>query len=246
MNPFDWEMEFPEIMKSRQKDGRRLDSSSGQAGGFDCVIGNPPYGVDLTENERQYLESQFELKTTDTAALMLKQAHNIMRSGGLNGFIIPKPFAYASNWERTRQFLLNNIQLMVDCGKVWNEVKLEQVIIVVKKDSLTKTYESLVRSEEEFNVVSSVNKEICRGFGFILNGLSGAEIALGSKIQASNGVFGNLTTNKRGGMFQDELGNRGSIKVLGGKQINRYSILEKPKGYVGKRQDHGREVLHQA
>ena len=227
INPFDWETEFPDIMKFRQKDG-------GQAGGFDCVIGNPPYGAELTENERQYLESQFELKTTDTAALMLKQAHNIMRSGGLNGFIIPKPFAYASNWEKTRQFLLNNIQLMVDCGKVWNEVKLEQVIIVVKKDSLTKTYASLVRSEEEFNVVSSVNKEICRGFGFILNGLSGEEIALGSKIQASNGVLGNLTANKRGGMFQDELGNRGSIKVLGGKQINRYSIVEKPKGYVGR------------
>ncbi len=30
INPFDWEMEFVEIMKN---------------GGFDCVIGNPPYKI---------------------------------------------------------------------------------------------------------------------------------------------------------------------------------------------------------
>ena len=37
VNPFDWEREFPEAMK---------------AGGFDCVVGNPPYGTHSTAQYR--------------------------------------------------------------------------------------------------------------------------------------------------------------------------------------------------
>ena len=46
VNPFDWEAEFPEIMKN---------------GGFDCVIGNPPYIPieTMSESERIYYQNHF-------------------------------------------------------------------------------------------------------------------------------------------------------------------------------------------
>ena len=45
VNPFDWEHEFPEAMK---------------AGGFDCIVGNPPYRAHSTEPELQYLQAHFK------------------------------------------------------------------------------------------------------------------------------------------------------------------------------------------
>jgi len=45
INPFDWEKEFPEIMKR---------------GGFDAVIGNPPYGAEFANSTADYLKGKFE------------------------------------------------------------------------------------------------------------------------------------------------------------------------------------------
>ncbi|MCX7999795.1 MAG: N-6 DNA methylase, partial [Leptospiraceae bacterium] len=54
INAFDWEKKFSSIF---------------QEGGFDVVIGNPPYEADLSELERKYLENRFQLGNTDTACL---------------------------------------------------------------------------------------------------------------------------------------------------------------------------------
>ena len=45
INVFDWKTEFPEIIK---------------AGGFDAVIGNPPYGIPFSDMEIRYLLTGFE------------------------------------------------------------------------------------------------------------------------------------------------------------------------------------------
>lgn len=44
INAFDWEAEFPEIMA---------------AGGFDAVIGNPPWGATYSQEEKQYLREYY-------------------------------------------------------------------------------------------------------------------------------------------------------------------------------------------
>ncbi len=219
INAFDWQSEFSEIMNR---------------GGFDCVIGNPPYGATLGEHERTYLTKRFNLQTTDTAALMMRQANCITHNGGLAGFIIPKSFTYASNWRRTREFMLTDLELVADCGKVWKNVKLEQVIYVATKGSHATEYSSYVRCDEEFRFVSTVRKESCSKFGFIVNGLAENEIDLATKLQATGPALGRIAVNRRGGGFQTELRRRGPINVLGGKQIGRYSLLLEPKGYVGR------------
>ncbi|MBI5473746.1 MAG: N-6 DNA methylase [Ignavibacteriae bacterium] len=224
----DWQKEFPAIMSR---------------GGFDCVIGNPPYGASLSERERTQLNKAFGLQTTDTAALMMKQAHAITRDCGLNGFIIPKPFTYASNWKKTRDLMLTDLELVADCGKVWKNVKLEQVIYVAKKCSQAKEYVSAVRRGEEFCAIGNVSKEACSEFGFILNGLSEEEIQVGTKMRAAGRTLGEIIVNRRGGGFQSELRARGRVGVLGGKQIGRYSMQPEPKGYIAKLKDDGKSRI---
>ncbi|MBJ6622583.1 Eco57I restriction-modification methylase domain-containing protein [Streptomyces sp. DHE17-7] len=48
---FHWHLEFPEVF-SVPEDGRGVSAATGWAGGFDCVVGNPPWdSVDFREQE---------------------------------------------------------------------------------------------------------------------------------------------------------------------------------------------------
>ena len=64
INVFDWEKEFLEIM---------------QAGGFDAVIGNPPYGADLSEEMTNYLVRKFKYQDyqRDTYLLFVEKSYEI-------------------------------------------------------------------------------------------------------------------------------------------------------------------------
>ena len=150
---FDWKKEFPQVFEK---------------GGFDIVIGNPPYGAELSENDQRHLESVYQLKSTDTACLFMGLALNIAKDNAPISYIIPKPFLYASTWKTIRQVYLPIVRSIVDCSKVWNEVKLEQIIFNAQKGINTGQYISLVREKTDFKVVATIDKCLCTSFGFIL------------------------------------------------------------------------------
>ena len=70
-----------------------------------------------------------------------------------------KPFVYSSTWDKIRRYLLDGLIEIVDCGKVWKEVKLEQVVYFYEKGLKIKDYASCVRAEREIKLVSKINKE---------------------------------------------------------------------------------------
>ncbi|GAB1441936.1 hypothetical protein MASR2M39_07710 [Ignavibacteriales bacterium] len=131
VKPFSWQKAFPVVFKQ---------------GGFDAVIGNPPYGADLSQEERNHLNRLYSLGNSDTAALFSIFALTILRRDGLLGFILPKGLTYASNWEITREKLLNHLVSLVDCSKVWTEVKLEMSIIILCKDLNLESFSSFIRT----------------------------------------------------------------------------------------------------
>ncbi|KKK56972.1 hypothetical protein LCGC14_3059170, partial [marine sediment metagenome] len=80
INVFDWNAEFKDIM---------------QAGGFDAVIGNPPYGALFTEQEKNYLSSKYVAQTyqLDSYQLFLERAvAYLLSEAGFYGMIIPNPW----------------------------------------------------------------------------------------------------------------------------------------------------------
>jgi len=220
INTFDWQVEFKEVF---------------DAGGFDCVIGNPPYGATLTPKERQFLEKRFNVGSTDTAALFLIHSKNISKPKALNGFIIPKSFTYASNWRKTRNALLSDIEIIVDCSKVWKDVKLEMSIYISQKDRPSKSFTSYIRENESIIKVGNIQKAACASFDFIINGISNDELKIGTKIKAAPKNLNDFVSNRRGGMFQKSISDKGDTKAFGGKQINRYSLSNKAKGMVDKK-----------
>lgn len=219
INPFDWEEQFPFLKET---------------GGFDAVIGNPPYGAEITREMRNYFDKKFIVRNNDTAALFMNLMKNFLKSNGIGSFIVPKPFTYASNWKITRENLVDFITHVVDCGKVWKKVKLEQIIFIMElKES--KQYLSLLRKEKSIEIVGKINKDTFLHFEFILNGISDIELKLASKIKSISQGLHEHITNTRGGMLQKYIENENQgIRVLGGKEINRYCPITRIKGFIKK------------
>lgn len=79
-------------------------------GGFDIVIGNPPYGAKLTNNEKKlyrdlYPETQFKI---DTYSLFTLLSLNILSEGGYCYYIIPNTLLDNYFEEEVRRKLLQN------------------------------------------------------------------------------------------------------------------------------------------
>jgi len=220
INVFDWQQAFPDIFKN---------------GGFDCVIGNPPYGAALDIHSQKYLDKKFDIGSTDTAALFLIQAKILLKEFGLNAYIIPKSFTYASNWIKTRNKIINEILEIVDCSKVWNEVKLEMSICISKKNSIENTFISSIRNDFDIVKIGVIDKKLCHIFDFLLNGLSENEIQIGLKIKKQEKVLNDFVKNQRGAMLQKNISEEGNFNVLGGKQIQRYFLSKNLKGKISEK-----------
>ena len=208
---FDWQKEFPEVFAK---------------GGFDVVIGNPPYGAKLSKEEQEYLNNTYIQGGSETVISFSKLGYDmLLKQGGNIGFIIPKSFSYASNYTPIREYLLSDINEVVDCRKVWNEVKLEQVIYLAQKGSPTENYLSGVLKGEAVQIMGSISKETFTQFGFYLNGIAAEELTLAQKIQSSGLFVKDIANNSRGGIFQNIISDKGDIEVLGGADIQREGIV---------------------
>ncbi len=93
VNAFDWQREFPEIMA---------------AGGFDVVIGNPPYGYLFDKAETIYLANNIDvfLSIPDAYVAFIAKSHDLLKNNGRFGFIIPSAWLGGPAYRKLRTYLL--------------------------------------------------------------------------------------------------------------------------------------------
>lgn len=93
VNVFDWDKEFSEIMR---------------AGGFDAVIGNPPYVRQESLSEfKIYFEKHYEAfdGVADLYAYMMERSVRVLRENGLFSFIVSSSFLRTTYGEPLRRTL---------------------------------------------------------------------------------------------------------------------------------------------
>lgn len=219
-NAFEWRFEFPEVL-----------NDDGDFVGFDVIIGNPPYGVMLSENEKKYLKNTV-FNSGETAILFIYKGRELLKSSGIQSYIIPKAFTYASNYSDIREVLKTELTTIVDCHKPWQEVKLEACIFQIEKKSNQETYASLTVQADSFIRLTQTPKSLIDDFGFILNGITDVEIALANKIKHNCLFFGEICTNKRGVGLQSKLLTEGKYPVIGGIDIERDAIKNSRRGFL--------------
>jgi len=108
INAFDWDKGFPEVFHHKgTKDTK-------EKAGFDVVIGNPPYGAEFSENTYDYLKRKFETYVLrgESYLIFVEKAINLLKIGGILGYIIPDTYLNLTFTQVLRNFLLKNTAIM--------------------------------------------------------------------------------------------------------------------------------------
>jgi len=125
---FHWELEFPEVFFNE-------DGTPKEEPGFDAVIGNPPYGAGIGDNEKKFMNVRLSCKTHDSAAYFLEVSQGLSRM--TCGMIVPKSIAFYSGWRSIRELILskNFISHLLDVGIAFKDVNYEQLILILSKEN---------------------------------------------------------------------------------------------------------------
>ena len=124
INTFDWDKEFPEVFAQ---------------GGFDCVIGNPPYVKEYTNRDcfeglRSHPCYQGKM---DLWYFFGYQGIVFLKDDGLIGFIAPNNWITNAGASIFRNFILNNARILqyVDFGnyKVFENASIQTMIYIMQK-----------------------------------------------------------------------------------------------------------------
>jgi type I restriction-modification system DNA methylase subunit len=217
---FNWQQEFPTVFEK---------------GGFDVVIGNPPYGAKLDNETQNYLNKKYIRGGSETVISFTKLSYDLLlKKSGSFGFIIPKSFSFSSNYQFIREFILDDINEIVDCKKVWKEVLLEQIMFFFRKGIPNSSFKSGILLNRQIELLGDISKSTFDEFGFYLNGISNKELEIAQKINISKKYFKDISTNTRGGALQKIISESGDLKVIGGAEIQRNG-LKGIKGFIDKK-----------
>jgi hypothetical protein len=127
---FHWELEFPEVFY--EKGGKRED------GGFDAVVGNPPWGAKLDSLEKDFYQLKYSLLEgeVDTYCLFIENCDKYLYSSGSIGFIVSHSFLTGGNFRRLRNYLVTQTEIdsLVEFGPgLFPEVGISSVILIYRK-----------------------------------------------------------------------------------------------------------------
>jgi len=107
VKPFDWDEEFPDIMAK---------------GGFDAIVGNPPY-VRIQNMQKyspeeikyyQASDSQYSVAkkaTIDKYFVFIQRAVELLNASGLLGYIVPHKFFLTTGGKELRKFITDEHQI---------------------------------------------------------------------------------------------------------------------------------------
>lgn len=124
---FVWEKGFPDTVKS---------------GGFDVVIGNPPYvytrNQGFTEPEKRFFNSVFKHQSVqlNTFGLFIEHTGSLLCNGGVMGFITPNNWLTIDTFAPLRKFALEsfgNLKIFNIKERVFESADVDTAIVLFEK-----------------------------------------------------------------------------------------------------------------
>lgn len=220
---FNWKQEFSEGFEN---------------GGFDAIIGNPPYVVLASENPSlNYFKANYYSSRggkTNLYKLFLERALHLLTPGGYLGFICPSNYLSSKDSIEIRKLLLKNTLIEIieysEADKVFKGVTQALTTIVVKKQK-PRSNSSLSLDTKKFSKQKVQQKELFenKNFSFIpwnivIKKMKSAPLTFDEIINGYQGEI-NVSTQKK--YFSIEKKNE-HLPLFRGDQIGRYVLVKKP------------------
>jgi predicted type IV restriction endonuclease len=145
INAFDWQAEFKAIFARKN-------------GGFDAVIGNPPYGGVITKEQQMYYDLCYKYSTgsKDLYLLFLEKYYYLLKDSGLLGVIISNTWLQSITYNSIRKYLSNSykwLKFLHIPEKIFKAVVDTHVLIFLKeqfnsKEKTTSSFEVDILQEK--------------------------------------------------------------------------------------------------
>jgi type I restriction-modification system DNA methylase subunit len=222
---FSWEKEFPEVFAK---------------GGFDVIIGNPPYVVlsSFEDASFEFLQKRYTTSfgRLNTFALFIELITLIVKKQSKSGIIIPDSLCLIDYYSNLRKYLLDNnsIEELIELGDgIFSDATVPAIILIIgekKVDNLIKigdnesilnnNYCNLINQKYYYETPKhSFNLKVNSTFTKLISAIDGVKcFALKDVFQIKIGV---CTGNNK--LHLSEIPNfQNSKKVLQGRDIDRY------------------------
>lgn len=118
-----WQLYFPKVFREN--------------GGFDIIIGNPPYGADLQDDVKKQCIQRFgdvHIRTIDTFNFFISLSLKLINREGSISLIVPNNLLFQAEFEKTRVLLLKrHIKEIINLGDgVFNNAAVPTCIFVMQ------------------------------------------------------------------------------------------------------------------
>lgn len=147
LKPMDFENVFPEVMK---------------AGGFDAIVGNPPYvRQELLGELKNYFEKKYEVYhgIADLYSYFIEKAITLLKQGGYFSYIVANKWMRANYGMPLREWMLKqNLVEIIDFGDlpVFKEASTYPCILKVHKTSALNEMTATLVESLDFNYLNEV------------------------------------------------------------------------------------------
>ena len=227
---FNWEKEFPEIFAN---------------GGFDIVVGNPPYvsAEYISEIEKTFYEKNYysAYGRQNLYIIFYEKAINLLKENGNLGFITPYTILKNMYYKEIREYILKNTSILeiIDFKgiTVFQDAGVDSIILLLKKEKRieydikyinnikafeTQVYDinlfksSQITEKDDLSIQFSKNEKL-------LNKILGHKDTLKLKeiIDFKQGI---ITGGNKNFLVSEKLAN--CEKVLTGTDFNRYKLFD--------------------
>ena len=180
-----------------------------QAGGFDAVIGNPPYiftREQISEVEREYYSDHYQLswEKHNTFMLFMEALFRLLKESGRGGYIVPNSWLTMESGHLLREKYVRRLELVADLNyPVFKKVSMEPCIFIATgTDTQSDALVVRARTKEEFLGAkpAALKRAAWSGSGFrivladsqamlgILDRIRTNSCALGSKFDVRTGL----------------------------------------------------------
>jgi adenine-specific DNA-methyltransferase len=211
-------------------------------GGFDAVLGNPPFNHVRTglipREETGYLRSRWSLAQGqwDLFAPMTECAFKLLRPGGRWSFVLPRRALTNENFAAFRQlvFAQNNPEVVLDVGQAFPEAGVECVVVTATKSIPGPDARLRIEVLEPTGIVSRGEVPLATlrhmPFGIIPLRHSPEAVALAARLAEMGQPLGTLADITRGieaGMNDRHIGRKagpGSFPLVRGEDVGPFRV----------------------